>query len=222
MKRKYRLSTGELKVYSYPRHGKKRKVWLTETQVQTMLDLAKSHSKRDFLLMLLLRWSLRVGEVVGHGNLPGIHVEDVRDDGILVRGKGWLRGVQDPSPFTTAEVKVVPIPTEVIQLLGNFIAEANVNVKEKVFLISEMTAERIIKGYARKAGIPEGDWQLVTPHRLRAFFANNARWGKNLDSITIRDLMRHRSLRDTEIYLGTAPPDYLAAAVKKLAEGRPV
>lgn len=204
----------------YPRGGLKRKVWLTVTQVQEMIDTAKARSKRDFLIMLLLRWSLRVGEVVGHDRLPGIYVEDVRDDGILIKGKGWLRGIagMGPSPYTTGQVKIQPIPSDVIELLKSYIHDVGRGPNTKVFDLSERMAEYLIKDYARRAGVPEGDWQLITPHRLRAFFASHARWTKDMDSIIIRDLMRHRSLRDTEVYLGRAPPDYLASKVRELSQ----
>ncbi len=66
---------------------KKRKAWLTGSQVDTILGVAGRTSPRDYAMMTLMRWGLRVGEIVGCEGLPGIHLEDIRSEGIWVKGK---------------------------------------------------------------------------------------------------------------------------------------
>ncbi|HMB66535.1 MAG TPA: site-specific integrase [Candidatus Bathyarchaeia archaeon] len=84
-----------------------------------------------------------------------------------------------------------------------------------MFPISERQAERIVKNYARKSGIE--DWHLIGPHRLRAFFATDAK-DKGKDGLMIKDLMRHKNLATTEIYVGRASPQTLRRVVEELAE----
>jgi integrase len=169
-----------------------------------MLAIAKDNSDRDYILLLLMRYGLRCGEIVGWRGLPGVKREDLREKGIWVKGKGYARGiVQD---------RLVPMPAEVMIRIKSF-ASASPS-EDKLFAISEVWAERIVKSYARLAGIE--DWQRVGPHRLRAFFATDAK-DKGLDAFTIRDLMRHKNITTTNLYVGQSSPDRLATVVEDLA-----
>ena len=173
--------------------------------METILALARKTSPRDHALMTLMRWGLRVGEIVGCEGLPGIHLEDIRSEGIWVKGKGYKAGIVQDS--------LVPIPAGVIKLLRHY--SSNLSTGDKVFPISERQAERIVKNYARKSGIE--DWRLIGPHRLRAFFATDAK-DKGKDGLMIKDLMRHKNLATTEIYVGRASPQTLRRVVEELAE----
>jgi site-specific recombinase XerD len=184
---------------------KKRKVWLTGNQVDTILGFAKGTSPRDHAMMTLMRWGLRVGEIVGCEGLPGIHLEDIRSEGIWVKGKGYKAGIVQDS--------LVPIPASVIKQLRHY--SSDLKQGDKVFRISERQAERIVKNYARLSGIE--DWRLVGPHRLRAFFATDAK-DKGKDGLMIKDLMRHKNLTTTEIYVGRASAQTLRRVVEELAE----
>lgn len=178
---------------------KKRKVWLSSDQVQRMLDLAlEQGGERDFLLLSLMRYGLRCGEIVGWRGLPGIRTEDLREEGIWVKGKGYSAGiVQD---------RLVPLKAELLRRLKLFAPKVGL-----LFPISEVWAEQITKRYARLAAIQ--DWQHVSPHRLRAFFATDAK-EKGVDSFTIRDLMRHKTISTTNLYVGQSSPEHL----KKITE----
>src|SRR6266567_1785556 len=113
---------------------KKRKVWLTSEQVDTMLTQAKHDSERDYLLLLLMRYGLRCGEIVGWRGLPGIRIEDIRDDGVWVKGKGYAKD-------------------------------------------------------------------------------------KGLDAFTIRDLMRHKNITTTNLYVGQSSTERLSRIMEELASG---
>ncbi len=177
-----------------------------------MTRLAADNNKRDHLLLLLMRYGLRCGEIVGWRGLPGIRIGDIRDEGIWVKGKGYARGiVQD---------RLVPVPRDLIRQLRDYIARTlvshfNEQNEDKVFPISEVRAEQIVKRYAREAGID--DWEMVGPHRLRAFFATDAK-DKGLDAFTIRDLMRHKNITTTNLYVGQSSPERLAKMVNQLAK----
>lgn len=190
---------------------KKRKVWLTTSQVSMMLRLANGRNERDYLLLQLMRYGLRCGEIVGWRGLPGIRVTDIRNEGIWVKGKGYARGiVQD---------RLVPMPKELIKQLRRHVSptlrQRSINdLDDKVFPISEVRAERIVKWYAREAGID--DWERVSPHRLRAYFATDAK-DKGLDAFTIRDLMRHKNITTTNLYVGQSSTERLARIVEQLS-----
>ncbi|MBO0888362.1 site-specific integrase [Candidatus Bathyarchaeota archaeon] len=178
-----------------------------------MLDLAEHESERDYLLLLLMRYGLRCGEIVGWRGLPGIRIEDIREDGIWVKGKGYARGiVQD---------RLVVLPQNAIRRLRRYLTQTLVthfeNAQEdKVFPISAVRAEQIVKRYAKNAGID--DWERVSPHRLRAFFATDAK-DRGLDAFTIRDLMRHKNITTTNLYVGQSSTERLARIVEELATG---
>ena len=190
---------------------KKRKVWLTSGQVARMLELSRAKSERDHLLISLMRYGLRCGEIVGWRGLPGIRIADIRDEGIWVKGKGYARGiVQD---------RLVPLPKGIVRQLRRY-ASLDDNTDNqgsdelRIFPISEVRAEKIVKAYAKKAGIE--DWEKVGPHRLRAFFATDAK-DKGLDAFTIRDLMRHKNITTTNLYVGQSSTERLAKIVQQLS-----
>ena len=195
---------------SIGRHHK-RKVWLTGAQVVAMLESARKTNQRDFLLLQLMRYGLRCGEIVGWRGLPGIRVGDIRDQGIWVKGKGYSRGiVQD---------RLVPLPRDMIRELKAYASESTGNLSggndlDKIFPISEVWAERIVKRYARDSGVD--DWERVGPHRLRAFFATDAK-DRGFDAFTIRDLMRHKNITTTNLYVGQSSTDRLARLVEELS-----
>lgn len=190
---------------------KKRKVWLTTGQVARMLEVSRTKSERDYLLISLMRYGLRCGEIVGWRGLPGIRNADIRDEGIWVKGKGYARGiVQD---------RLVPMPKGIVQQLRRYASRDGITDNQgsdqfKIFPISEVRAEKIVKAYAKQAGID--DWERVGPHRLRAFFATDAK-DKGLDAFTIRDLMRHKNITTTNFYVGQSSTERLAKIVQQLS-----
>ena len=192
------------------RTKQKRKVWLTSRQVEEMSSLAKRRNPRDFLLITLMRYGLRCGEIVGWRGLPGIRVGDMRGEGVWVKGKGYARGiVQD---------RLVPMPRDVMSQLRSYaLGSAKTRAGDqnrKIFPISEVRAEQIVKHYARAANIQ--DWQRVGPHRLRAYFATDAK-DRGFDAFTIRDLMRHKNISTTNLYVGQSSTERLAKIVEEIS-----
>jgi site-specific recombinase XerD len=85
----------------------------------------------------------------------------------------------------------------------------------KIYHISEEHYIRQLKRYAAYAGLrnPES----ITPHRLRAYFASDAR-DKGVDALVLKDLMRHADLRTTQLYTGRTSPGRLRQSVNMLSE----
>ena len=161
-----------------------------------MLALAKSNL-RDYYMMRLLRYSLRIGEVVGNGKLHGIRGADLRPDGIWIKGKGGGEHfVHIKQPFMT-------------ELSSLFTSRGN----DRIFPISERRAEQIVKDYARKASVV--DWEYVSPHRFRAYYATDLR-DRGVDPFTIRDGMRHKNIQTTNLYVGPTSQKRMAEIAESL------
>jgi integrase len=207
------------------------KVWLEAAQVDAMLEAARRTSSRDYAMLQLLRWGLRVGEIVGCKDrtvytrwkdkehkelgretcesivdLPGIRLEDVRRDelSIWVRGKG-------------GKTLLYPIPEAAMTALIQYAHDAGLGPGRRLFEISESKAEDVFRYYAREAGIQDWDRPGFGPHRFRAFFATDAK-DKGFSSFQIRDAMRHSKIQTTEQYVGRSTRRQLRAMVDKLAE----
>jgi integrase len=154
-----------------------------------MLDLAKSRSRRDYILLTLMRYGLRVGEIVGWRGLPGIHPEDLREQSIWVKGKGYERGIVQDIEY--------PVPVDLLTLIRQYAQDCRTVQNKKIFPLSEPWTEQIVKWYARQVGVE--DWQLVGPHRLRAFFNTDMR-SKGIDLGIRTHMMRHKNVKTTMIY----------------------
>ncbi len=200
--------------------GKQRKVWLTEVQTTKLLEVTKSESPRDWLIEELCRHGLRIGEVLGmdqprtvvkskkhpegkvYGpySLPGIKKGDLRDNGIWLTGKGYRRG---KTPGSEDPPDLYPLPAWLAKELNQFSAQSYGGKGQNLFDVTDGHFERLIKRYARIAEIP--DWQDVSPHRLRAFFATDLdERGKT--GFTIRNMMRHKKSATTDLYIGPGTP----------------
>ncbi len=136
---------------------KLKKIWLTTEQVDRMLAIAKLESQRDYLMLLLMRYGLRVGEVVGTGSnlgrnrgipgwtgLLGMRKEDLRQNGIWVKGKGYEAGIVWDTLYPLLDWVMSQVHIYATSVEG-----------PKLFDISELQAERIVKKYARLAGVED-------------------------------------------------------------------
>lgn len=130
---------------------------------------------------------------------------DLRTDGIRVLGKGDAESLY-------------PLPRRVLRDLRRYALRGEGHghsPTDRIFPISARAIELSIKRYAKREKIE--DWERVTPHRLRAFFATNCK-DRGFEAFMIRDLMRHRNLTTTNTYVGTATPHALQMAMERLAK----
>lgn len=216
---------------------KKRKHWLRSDEVERLFVTIRSHSERDFVIFTLCRWGLRIGEIVGHNtetsltiyerwkdpsnkalgkeqistfcDLPGIYVRDLRDNGIEITGKGWKKGNNFQAGYIGPQL--VPFPAPVMALVRDYCTGMRPN--QKIFAVSVRQMERRLLVYAKESDIEE--WKRVSPHRLRAFFATDAK-DKGLSAYQIMDLMRHKNLTTTNIYVGPSTPEQILKIMETL------
>jgi integrase/recombinase XerD len=129
---------------------------------------------------------------------------DLRTDGVKVLRKGGVEGLY-------------PLPRKVIRDLRRYANDSDGHghsPTDRVFPISEWAVTLCLKGYAKRAGIE--DWDRVSSHRLRAFFATDAR-DRGLDGFLIRDLMGHENIITTNTYTGKSTHAQLSRAMERLA-----
>jgi len=142
---------------------------LTMDQVKALLWTVGEHSPRDYLILkLMTMFGLSVGEVVGSDprgwnketktwfakepDIPGLMIEDLKEDGIQVHGKKGLE-------------KFVPMPDEILVEIHKFIESRD---KGKIFDISVSRVEQVVRPYAKEARL--SDWKEVTPNAFQDFF----------------------------------------------------
>ena len=98
-----------------------------------------------------------------------------------------------------------PLPRKVLWDLRKYVRHSTNSIRpnDRVFPISEYAINLVLKNYCKRAGVE--DWVQVSTHRLRAYFATDAK-DRGFDSFLIRDLMRHRNLTTTNDYVGRSTP----------------
>jgi integrase len=106
-------------------------------------------------------------------SVSGLLIEDLKDDGIWVRGKGGTNKLQALEPSTVIRLR-------------SFIGTLK---KGKIFDLTTGRCRQLIKRYSKVAGI--SDPTLVHPHRLRAFVGSEIK--ERFDVKVAQDVLRHKS-----------------------------
>jgi len=127
-------------------------------------------------------------------NLPGLLVEDLRDDGVLVQGKGWLKEKTNVAP------KIVPLPEDHVKELRGFIGTRK---QGRIFEVSESRVVQMTTFYAKRAGVI--DWKLVHPHRFRHYMTTQV--ARKYGVLAARDIARHANISTTNRYIAEIPED---------------
>lgn len=128
---------------------------------------------------------------------------DLRSNTVTVRGKG---GHERTVPFND---EVSALLKEYIQVRGSQLPQAPFFRSKRGKNVSRGTIYERIRTLGRRARISKP----LSPHRLRHTFASHlVREGVNL--VTIRDLLGHRQITSTQIYLHVTAQDLRSAAEK--------
>jgi len=153
---------------------------------------------RDHALIALV-----YGTGIRASECSGMNEEDVDLDGktIRVTGKG-------------GHERVVPLNDAVVLALRRYCLERRVIKKEEGFFQSRnrrrMSRNGIydrVRSHSRKARIGKN----VSPHTLRHSFATHL-VKAGVDLLTLRDLLGHRQITSTQIYLHSTAQDLREAA----------
>jgi site-specific recombinase XerD len=149
------------------------------------------------VLALLYGTGIRASECAGLSQRD----VDLRARTIFVTGKGGHQ-------------RVIPLNEGVVNALSHYLRVRGAALPSAPFFISRLgramsrgTIYERVRRNARLARIPK----LVSPHRLRHTFATHLlRAGENIE--VIRDLLGHRLITSTQIYMHVTAQDLRAAA----------
>jgi integrase/recombinase XerD len=166
--------------------------FLTETEINTLLDAAeKENSMLYTLLEILYSTGLRVSELVS------LKLSDIIENGmfLLVKGKG-------------DKERVVPLTNIAKNAIQNWLIIRAKAVQEhnKIFLFPSKTSNQgyitrerfaqLLKDLAIKTGI---DYYKVSPHIIRHSFASHI-LNSGGDLKSIQAMLGHSNISTTEIY----------------------
>ena len=145
---------------------------LTLDSVQKIITEAEKVSLRDMIVLKLMAgYGLSVGEIVGteprrwdkqaekwvaaEPNLKGLQIQDLSEDGVLVRRK------------TGGPTELIPLKREQILEIRKLIGK---RTKGRIIELSVSRVEQIARQYAAKAGVLSGK---VRPQMFRDYHRNN-------------------------------------------------
>lgn len=186
---------------------KKLPVFLDEDEVRRLLSTPRTSTVMGLrdraLLTLLYATGIRASECAG------LIESDVDLEGLTIKvmGKGGSE-------------RCIPLNKEVVEVLRQYQAARGPVLRRTAFFrsrgghgLSRNAIYERVHRYGRKAQIGK----VLSPHRLRHTFATHlVKAGVNL--VTIRDLLGHRCITSTQIYLHTTAEDLRNAAMKHPVE----
>lgn len=177
--------------------------FLGQPQVAAVYRAAKERSTRDRLLIALLyRLGCRISEAIG------VRTDDVNLD----RGEITIRAAKGGATRTYS------IPADIRPVLRAHVRHG----APGAFLLASRQGERlgrtrawaVVKDVYREAGIPAG----YGPHSLRHSVAVHS-LDAGAELVHVKDLLRHASIRSTEIYADVSPAT--RAAYAAVLDGSP-
>lgn len=127
-------------------------------------------------------------------NVPGLLIQDLRDNGIWVKRKGWNRAIH-PRPD-----RFVPLNKEHVGELREYIGK---RTEGRIFQLSISRVEQLDRYYAQKAGIV--DWRMVHPHRHRHYTTTQI--ARKYGIAAARDIADHSNVSTTNRYVSELPED---------------
>ncbi|MBE0477574.1 site-specific tyrosine recombinase XerD [Candidatus Aerophobetes bacterium] len=172
-----------------PRRGRKIPAYLSLKEVGNLLNAPPINSKlglRDkAFLECLYATGIRISELVGLKR---------RD---LNFTSGWLKVKGKGS-----RERMVPLGREAIKWMSRYLREKGEESRDSPFfcnrygeIISRQACWKIVKKYARKAGINK----VISPHTLRHSFATHL-ISRDADLRSVQELLGHVNISTTQIY----------------------
>ncbi|WP_408956342.1 site-specific tyrosine recombinase/integron integrase [Natroniella sp. ANB-PHB2] len=175
-------------------------VYLSYKEIKEYLKAIKSYDSKNrnrdlAIIKTFLYCGLRISELVS------LNINDInyQDQSIKFYGKG-------------NKERYVPLHKEVIDAIKNYLPDRkqitpnNTDAKKALFLsnrgnrISTRTVQKMVKKYAKKAGIKNAE--SITPHKLRHTFASML-YQRTKDLRVLQELLGHSDISTTQIYTHT-------------------
>jgi len=185
-----RIGHNPLEEISSPRRGRKIPTYLSEKEVDTLLDVPSLDNlygvRNRAILEVLYGAGLRISELVG------LNTTD------LNLRKGWLKVLGKGS-----KERLVPLGKKACSWIKKYLEEKGEGERGKAPLfcnrygnrISRQSCWVIIKECARKSGLVKE----ISPHTLRHSFATHL-LSRDADLRVVQELLGHTSIDTTQIY----------------------
>lgn len=169
--------------------------YLTSEELLSVLRVAREHSMRDFLMILLAyRHGLRATEVTG------LKLSDVRDGALDIRrAKNSLRTIQPLENFRGESLLNEKVGISAWLKAGNRPTDAGDALfpSAKGGTLRPNSFNVIFKKYARKAGLPaDKDNPHVLKHTLATHLIQS-----NVNLAVVQQRLGHASLSSTQRYV---------------------
>jgi integrase len=156
---------------------------LTDDEVRAMIKAASPY-RRDFLLLKLLAVTgMRIQELL----LTKTKWVNLKDRTIYVPEENAKNGEEAVKLFND----------DTAPYLAQWMVENKFRPDDRIFDLSTRQASRIVKGYAREAGIP--DWKDISPHYFRHWYGTRW-WIKYSDPVLAARMMSQKSLQLTYLH----------------------
>ncbi len=153
---------------------------LTIAEVTQLLEAPDRESRvgaRDRAIFQVMYASgLRVSEVCG------LHVGDISDDQVRVKGKG-------------NKERIIPIAPSAVQAVDHYLVKFRGEGDGPLFLTNRIAIWERVKFYAKKAGITKS----ISPHTLRHSFATHL-LENGADLRIIQEMLGHSNIATTDRY----------------------
>lgn len=178
----------KLRTFKIKKDDTKRRA-LNETQVNKLLSIEKKNLRDECFITLSLATGMRLNEIC---NVQLNNINYDTNEVTIIRKGG--------------ERRVLPINDKAMKSINNYINNERPNVDSNYLFLSNQktklsnrSAERVAKKYLK---LVTNDIELQHTHTLRASFASMAI--KVTDINTVRELMNHKQITTTQIYLDSS------------------
>lgn len=178
-----KLKTFKIKVDETKRRA------LNESQIKKLLSLDKKNLRDECFITLSLATGMRLNEICN----VKINDIDFINSQIKIKRKG-------------GELRLIPVTNKGIDSINNYVNNERPDVEDNYLFLSNQkthlsnrSGERIAKKYLKQV---TNDVELQHTHTLRASFASMVI--KITDINTVRELMNHKQVTTTQLYLDSS------------------
>jgi len=167
------------------------------------LEAVKPHVR--YCIKTLWFTGLRIGEALL------LTVRDIQREGICFTLSVQTEKLKQRRPTDVPEVDKLPLPREFGLELWEYVVNAGLHGKDRLFPANRSTYWRQIQACAKAAGLP--NWKEIHPHSFRHGFVY-AKASQGVHPYILSKLARHRDLRTTLGYYQPSQDDLRQAMEK--------
>ncbi len=168
--------------------------YLEKPDVDAMLQAAAVRSRRDYcMLWVLWRTGVRVNELIH------IRPKDIEAGNrvlTVTKAKG-------------GRMRRIPLHDETVTLLRDYISRHDIGENDPIFPLSKQWVRELVHRYGQQIGRDD-----VHPHTFRHSFAINAVKTPGFNIRWLQDVLGHRNLNTTSVYLQFSMRDLQEAFAK--------